>query len=95
MKTIVACHPIMYHAYKSSRPNDESLELCFEILGFDILIDKNLKPWLIEVNLSPSLAVTSKVDLKVKSNLMADLFTLIGIVPYDQRDYINIPENKT
>jgi hypothetical protein len=39
----------MLHAYKSSRPNDEYLELCFEILGFDIMIDNDLKPWLLEV----------------------------------------------
>ena len=41
----------MLHAYKSSRPNDEYLELCFEILGFDILIDSDLKPWLLEVSI--------------------------------------------
>ena len=39
----------MNHAYKSSRPSNEQLELCFEILGFDIMIDSDLKPWLIEV----------------------------------------------
>ncbi|MFN9909916.1 MAG: YheC/YheD family protein [bacterium] len=49
-KTIASVQPIMNHAYKCSRPNDEQLELCFEILGFDIMIDENLKPWLIEVN---------------------------------------------
>ena len=40
----------MLYAYKTSRPKDEQLEVCFEILGFDILIDSDLKPWLIEVN---------------------------------------------
>ena len=36
-----------------------------------------------EVNLSPSLSCTEKLDLNVKSNLLADLFTLVGIIPLD------------
>jgi len=40
---------------------------CFEILGFDIMIDSSYKPWLLEVNLCPSLATDSPLDLKVKS----------------------------
>jgi tubulin polyglutamylase TTLL5 len=58
---------------------------CFELFGFDILIDQTLKPWLLEVNLSPSLNTDSPLDLKVKGNLIADLFTLAGVVPNDQR----------
>jgi hypothetical protein len=52
---------------------------CFECLGFDILIDENIEPWLIEVNLSPSMGCDSPLDHSIKSNLIADLFTLIGI----------------
>lgn len=54
----------------------------FEHYGFDVLIDSNLRPWLMEVNLNPSLNTDTELDLKVKSMLMTDIFNLIGIEPY-------------
>jgi tubulin polyglutamylase TTLL5 len=54
-------------------------------LGFDVLIDDAMTPWLLEVNLSPSLACDSPLDQKIKGELISDLFTMIGIVPLDVR----------
>jgi len=51
------------------------------MLGFDILIDENLKPWLLEVNAAPSLSCESSLDLSIKSSLIRDLFNLVGIYP--------------
>ncbi|XP_059157230.1 tubulin polyglutamylase TTLL5-like isoform X3 [Physella acuta] len=56
---------------------------CFELYGFDILLDENLKPWVLEVNLSPSLACDSPLDLKIKTNMLCDLFSLAGIICHD------------
>lgn len=53
---------------------------CFELLGFDILLDDLLTPWLLEVNLSPSLNCDTALDLQIKSQLIADLLNLVGII---------------
>jgi tubulin polyglutamylase TTLL5 len=49
---------------------------CFEIFGFDILIDSDLKPWLLEVNLSPSLVPDSPLDMTIKTQLLVDSFNI-------------------
>lgn len=49
---------------------------CYELFGFDILLDANLKPWLLEVNISPSLHSTSSLDLSVKGPLIRDVFNM-------------------
>ena len=53
--------------------------MCFEILGFDIILDKDCKPYLLEVNHAPSFATDSPLDYEVKYNLIADTFQLLGL----------------
>jgi len=52
---------------------------CFEIFGYDILIDRDLKPWLLEVNLSPSMQLSANIDKRIKINFIHDLFNLVGV----------------
>ena len=53
---------------------------CFEIYGFDFLLDSSLKVHLIEVNIMPSLnASVSPLDEQIKCNFVADLLTLVGL----------------
>ena len=53
--------------------------MCFEILGFDILIDEKLKPWLIEINHAPSFATDTPLDFKIKKDLVADTLQLLNM----------------
>ena len=50
----------------------------FELFGYDVLIDETLKPWLIEVNSSPSLGRDNPLDVAVKEALVADTLSLIA-----------------
>jgi D-alanine-D-alanine ligase-like ATP-grasp enzyme len=52
---------------------------CFEVYGFDVMIDKDFKPWIIEVNVLPSLSSSSFMDKSIKTTLMGDTLTLIGM----------------
>ncbi|CAM9199248.1 unnamed protein product [Chrysoparadoxa australica] len=56
---------------------------CFELFGFDVLLDDRLKPWLLEVNVSPSLFGGSALDKRIKGTLMTDIFHLVGFRPFD------------
>ncbi|CAL1532403.1 unnamed protein product [Lymnaea stagnalis] len=60
---------------------------CFELFGFDILLDENYKAWLIEVNLSPSLGCDTPIDVKIKSNMLCDLLNLVGLRCYSPSNY--------
>lgn len=59
--------------------NKHLKNLCFEILGIDVMLDSRLKPWLVEVNHSPSFATDSPLDLQVKENLIKDTINLIKL----------------
>lgn len=52
---------------------------CFELYGFDLMIDKNLKPWIIEVNASPSLTASSVTDYNLKFGLLEDMLHVVDL----------------
>ena len=62
--------------------------MCFQILGFDILLDSNLKPWLLEVNHAPSLATDSPFDLSLKSKMILDTMRLLNLSAARKNVYV-------
>jgi hypothetical protein len=58
---------------------------CFELYGFDVLLDADLRPWLMEVNIGPSLSCSSPMDRVIKTRLLTDIFHLACVRPVDAR----------
>jgi len=60
---------------------------CFELYGYDLIIDEELKPWLLEVNASPSLSANTREDYMMKSEMlsgMLDVVDMEGVLQGDE-----------
>ncbi|NXQ99788.1 TTLL4 polyglutamylase, partial [Sagittarius serpentarius] len=77
IKTIIASEPYVNSLVKMyvRRPY-----CCHELFGFDIMLDETLKPWILEVNISPSLHSNSPLDVSIKGQMIRDLLNLAGFV---------------
>lgn len=107
---MIVAHPHILHSYRMCRPGVTTGKdsVCFEILGFDIILDRRLKPWLLEVdifqtiskilmffikiNRSPSFGTDEQLDYDIKSTLLYDTFKLLNIRASDKRR--NMAEQK-
>ncbi|KAL3274675.1 hypothetical protein HHI36_016054 [Cryptolaemus montrouzieri] len=73
VKTMIACEPPITELCAE---NMNTRYNCYEIFGIDVLLDSKLKPWLLEVNISPSLHSSSPLDEHVKGPMVQTLFNM-------------------
>ncbi len=83
LKSLVACQHDMPYCPSS-----------FELFGYDIIIDQDLKCWLLEVNSSPSLDRTSVLDDSIKLQLVDDILNLINPMNFDRSALIDVLERR-
>ncbi len=57
--------------------------------SFDILLDKKLKPWLLEVNHAPSFNDDTEVDKIVKTSLITDTLRLLDVRMSNKQKILN------
>ncbi|XP_019908948.3 tubulin polyglutamylase TTLL11 isoform X2 [Esox lucius] len=106
IKTVIALVPELKVYYQADIPPGKPGPSCFQILGFDILLMKNLKPVLLEVNANPSMRieheqevspgvfeyVPSPVDEEVKVGVIRDTLRLMD--PAQRKPPVSNPEQQ-
>lgn len=68
-QTMIATEPSLTTLTRSA--GCTLLRSCFEVFGFDVLLDQQLRAWLLEVNTCPALNADSPLDLAVKTNMVS------------------------
>ncbi|BFZ02261.1 hypothetical protein BsWGS_05300 [Bradybaena similaris] len=86
IKTIISGDSVICSLTKF---NTSSRYCCHELFGFDILLDENFKPWILEVNISPSLHSNSELDVNIKGAMIKDMLNIAGFRLPDERDISN------
>eukprot|EP00667_Euglena_gracilis_P010208 EG_transcript_10377 len=79
VKTLIAGLPELVHMYNSCFPHSNEGFTCFELLGFDVLLDENFRPWILEVNHSPSFNVDTHIDYRIKKTMLTEVLQLLQV----------------
>ncbi|XP_053331380.1 tubulin polyglutamylase ttll6-like [Spea bombifrons] len=87
IKALISIQPILKRNYQTCFPYCAGSN-SFEIIGFDIILDQKLKPWLLEVNHTPSFTTDSRLDHEVTDALLQDTLNIIRIRASDKRQVI-------
>ena len=72
IKSMCLSTPHVTHLIRSCHPDYDENQLCFQILGFDVMIDNGLKPYLLEINQMPSFGTDSPLVAVIKRGLLQD-----------------------
>ncbi|XP_077563872.1 polyglutamylase complex subunit TTLL1-like isoform X1 [Haemaphysalis longicornis] len=69
---------LVAHSLMAVAPSMLSDWHSFECYGYDVLLDEDLRPWLLEVNASPSLTSSTRSDALLKRALVEDVLKVVA-----------------
>lgn len=59
-----------------------------------MLVESDMRPWLLEVSSSPSLACDSDLDALIKPKLIADSIDLLQPLAFDKRRMVEVLDRR-
>lgn len=78
VSTIISSHKFIKTGMRKQCPRMNDVQRCFQILGFDILLDKDAKPYVLEVNYRPSLEICTKEENEMKKIMLTETLKLVS-----------------
>ncbi len=59
--------------------------ISFQLFGLDYIFTDNMFPYLLEMNKGPDMNPKNKEDVKIKSQVIRDCYTMVGIIPNNRQ----------
>ena len=75
IKTMYVVQPQLAHLYRTSQAKEP--DLCCDLLGFDVMLDYKLKPWMLEVNHMQSFRADTELDYQIKHDLIKETLQIL------------------
>ena len=79
IKTIITGYPTLSASVTNVHNDNFGNDMCFEVLGFDVMTDHKLNPVLLEINYTPSFTTDTPLDVYIKKNLINDTLHLVNV----------------
>ena len=73
--TVIAAHNFVLKAAHEQCPS-YGIPRCFQLLGFDVLLDRDLKPYILEVNFRPSLEFDTEDERELKVEMLSSVMKI-------------------
>ena len=83
VKAVIAVDAKVNTLVKMHVPGDN----CFELYGADVMLNSQLRAWLIEFNTGPALNTPTPLDKAVKSRVVTDMFHIVGFTAVDKKKH--------
>ena len=71
--------PPIINQYRSCQPENFASNMCFELLGFDVILTDKCEPVLLEINHTPSFSTDTPLDNLIKTAYIRDSLTLMNV----------------
>ena len=80
IKVILSAQSHLSHQYRRYQIDVYENSACFGILSFDTMLKDKCKPYLLEINHTPSFGTDSPLDEKIKGQVILNILTCSGCV---------------